>query len=177
MARTFLDSCRADAANTVLNTNEFASTVTLTKPTGGTVTMTANQRLSLLLMPPIPDGALSDYDRLQMLGLYRIGEGADGGAETSTVDGIVELSLEDEQQGLNTLDQFGDRRVRIGRFITSINADITTDDLAQNCDTLTIDGEEWQCIRVADRDRIAGLKTILIRRDEKITTKQGRPRP
>lgn len=175
MGRTFQDSCRADARATTLNTNEFAVEVTITKPSGGAIAMTANQRLSLMGLPPIPDGAISAYDRLQLLGLYRIGEGG-GGPVTATVAGQLNLDLEDEQQGLNLDDNFGRRHQKIGRFVTGIDEDITTDDLPSNCDTLTYAGETWQCVRVEGRDLMMGTKTIVIRRDEKITTKQGRPR-
>jgi hypothetical protein len=177
MTRTFQDSCRTDALNTVLNTTEFAVTATVTRPTGGTASMTANQRFSLMGLPPIPDGALSAYDRLQLSGLYRIGEGALLATSTDTIDGQAILDLEDELQGSTMFDPSGNRHTRMGRFITDIDAEITVDEVSGRNDTLTIDGEEWQCIRVEGRSQVSGLKTIVIRRDEKITTKLGRSRP
>jgi hypothetical protein len=163
MGRTFQQSCQADAANTVLNTSEFAVTVTLTKPTGGTAPMALGQRLAL-------------YDRLARLGLDPLSGGASEGS-TSSITGQVFFDMEDEQQGVNVMDASGDRRIRMGRFVTDIDTDITTDDKPEVCDKLTISDEVWQCVRVSDRDLIAGLKTIVIRRDEKITTKTGKQRP
>jgi hypothetical protein len=163
MGRTFQDSCRADAANTVLNTTEFAITATLTKPVGGSVPETLAQRLSR-------------YDRFARLGIDPLTNDVSSGS-VSTITGQAILDIEDDLQGASTFDPSGNRHTRIGRFITDIETDITTEDQAGLNDTLTIDGEIWQCVRIEGRDLIAGLKTIVIRRDEKITTKLGRPRP
>lgn len=174
MPRSFRDTLDYDAANVFLNTNEFAQSLTLTHATGGTAAMTANQRLSLAGLLPIPDAAISVYDRLQLLGLYRIGEAALNDADTETISGIVELDFEDEGQGTNLDDQFGRRTQRMGRVHVAASAAVVVDDKPEVCDALTIDGERWSCIRVEGRDR--SMKTIVIRRDEKITTKQGRTR-
>lgn len=163
MGRTFQDSCRTDATNTVLNTDGFAVEVTLTRPVGGTTPMTLAQRLSF-------------YDRMARLGIDPLNSSTSSGS-TSTITGQAILDLEDEAQGSTMFDTSGNRHTRMGRFITDIDTEIVVDDPAGNNDTLTIDGEVWQCVRVEGRNPVSGLKTIVIRRDEKLTTRQGRSRP
>jgi hypothetical protein len=163
MGRTFQQSCQADAANTVLNTSEFAVEVTLTRPAGGTTPMTLAQRLSF-------------YDRMARLGIDPLNNPGGGSGSTSTITGQAILDLEDEAQGATMFDTSGNRHTRMGRFITDIETEIVVDDPAGNNDTLTIDGEIWQCVRVEGRNPVSGLKVIVIRRDEKLTTRQGRSR-
>lgn len=163
MGRTFQDSCRTDAANTVLNATEFAIEVTRTRPAGGTTPMTLAQRLSF-------------YDRMARLGIDPLNSSTSSGS-TTTITGQAILDVEDESQGAAMFDPSGNRHTRMGRFVTEIDADIVVDDPAGNNDTLTIDDEVWQCIRVEGRNTITGTKVIVIRRDEKLTTRQGRSRP
>lgn len=164
----------SDVAAVFHNTDDFARTMTLTKPAGGTAEMTANQRISLLGLPPVPDGAISAFDRLQMLGLYRLGESSAGGSASSTITGIVDFDLESGMQGTE-LDSFqGRRETRMGLLYVAAGVAITTSDKPELCDTITIEGEVWQCLRREGHD--PGEQRIVIRRDEKITTKQGRTR-
>lgn len=169
------DLIAADVSAVFLNEDEFASELTLTSPTGGTQTMTVNQRLFLLGSPPLPDGVLSVYDRLHYLGVYRIGEGAAGGPTTSTILGIVFLDFEDEGQG-NVIETAEGRFItRMGRLEVAADVELVTADKAEACDTITYEGEVWQVLRREGGDE--EMATYVIRRDEKITTKRGRKRP
>lgn len=151
----------ADVAAVFHNTDDFAREITLTRPDGSSPVMTLSQRLSF-------------YDRMARLGIDPLNNATTSGS-TSTITAIVELDMEDVAQG-NALDDPSGRRVtRMGMLHVAADLEITTDDRGEVCDTVTFDDETWQCIRVASRD--SGMKQIVIRRDEKITTKQGRTRP
>jgi len=174
MGRTFRDSLTYDATNVFLNTNEFADSLTLTSAGNVPFSATLNIRLSLLGMPPVPDGVIDVYDRLHLLGLTMLADWVEGGASSVTITGITEFDIEDEGQGYGVEDGFGRRVQRMGRVHVAASMPLITDDSAENCDWLTIDGERWSCIRIEGRDH--SMKTIVIRHDDKITTRQGRKR-
>jgi len=174
MARTFRDSLTYDATNVFLNTNEFADSLTLTSAGNVPFSATVSARLTLLGLPPVPDGVISIYDRLNLLGLTTLAEWVEAGASSVTITGIVEFDIEDEGQGYGVEDGFGRRVQRMGRVHVAADLPLIVDDSSENCDWLTISGDRWSCIRIEGRDN--SMKTIVIRHDDKITTRQGRKR-
>lgn len=97
---------------------------------------------------------------------YPLGVVAGGVAITAIVD------LDDEQ-GEVVSDGQGERVVRRGRLEVSSALTIAANERHQGRDTFLIGSQLWQAVGIEGRD--AAFLTVLIRREEPISTKQGRP--
>lgn len=177
MPLSFQDAVAIDAQRSVLDPNVFARSVTLVKPAAALGGMTQGQRLALGGVELMPDGALSEFDLLQLGGAYRIGEQLSGDSTSSTITVQWIRDGEDDGQGLG-LDTDNDRRtIKHARIVVAESTAITLEDLPDKCDAVVVDGERWSCLRVETRDTLQRTKTIVVRRDDKTTTKHGRKRP
>lgn len=172
MARTFRDAIDYDAANVFLNTDEFADTITLTHPDSAGSTMSPNQMLSALEMMPVPDGDVDSQDRLQLLGLYRLG---DVSTAASSVTAIVDFDNLDVIQGMGLDTEFGRRVEEFGVLELDIDTVVYCDLKPELCSYVTIDGNRWSCVRQLGRD--SGMQSVAILRQSKVTTKRGRAKP
>lgn len=170
MGRTFRDTMQYDAENVFLDANVFAEALTLHTPSASTLSV--NQLLSLLRMPPIPDGDIDGADRRQLLGQYRFG---DNGAGETEFNGIIDEDNVDLLQGLNLESQDGTRETDFAVLECSASLTIVTGVVAGQRSYITqADGTRWECLRPLGRD--SGMQSIAIRKDTKVTTKRGRPR-
>ena len=93
-------------------------------------------------------------------------------ASAVSVSAIVDLDDEESAQGMQIEDERGRRITRHGRLELSTDVTVLVSEEGRNCDTFTIDGELWTALRVEGRDGIDGLQTVIIRRDEKVSTKK-----
>lgn len=93
-------------------------------------------------------------------------------ASAVSTTAIVELDDEESQQGMEIETEHGKRIIRHGRLELSTSITVLVTESGRDCDTFTIDGSLWTAIRIEGRDGITGLQTVIIRRDETISTKR-----
>ena len=91
------------------------------------------------------------------------------GEDDETITGLLGLDVEERVS-----DEGGLRIIHTRTFSTSLDNEIVTAAHGQNCSSLTIDAETWQCL---SRQKDFAKQIVTLRRDEKVMTKQGRPRP
>ena len=90
---------------------------------------------------------------------------------SSTITCIVDLDDEEQGQGTAIEDERGTKIVRYGRLDMLSTQTIVVNEQGRDSDTFLIDSELWCAVRFDGRDGIAGMKTLIIRRDEKISAK------
>lgn len=98
-----------------------------------------------------------------------------GSYSSTTIAGIIFLDDEAQFQGFAVDDDQGRREVRHAVLEIAASVTVATAATQETADYFTIDGERWNAIRHEGRDN--GMQAIVLRRDEKVSTKRAKVKP